>query len=193
MWVCVMNPRKGPIRAKNDVLGVRNGRFRVPNATIKTRKYVNEAETRRWDVEYQADPIKQQTQRYKKNSNTLKQNQKTIQNLSWLARLKLPAEREGKILNDLQSILDWVEQLKEVNVELIYGKNQSSSLNSASNSNNFLSSEGLFLNINDYPSKILQFKVNFLTSEKCKNLMEEYNTKAQKITNEIFLDLNKKN
>ena len=44
-------------------------------------------------------------------------NQQTIQSLSWLARLKLPAEREGKILNDLQSILDWVEQLKEVNIE----------------------------------------------------------------------------
>lgn len=44
-------------------------------------------------------------------------NQKTIQNLSWLARLKLPTEREGKILNDLQSILNWVEELKEVNVE----------------------------------------------------------------------------
>ena len=44
-------------------------------------------------------------------------NQQTIQNLSWLARLKLPAEREGKILNDLQSILDWVEQLKEVNID----------------------------------------------------------------------------
>ena len=44
-------------------------------------------------------------------------NQQTIQNLSWLARLKLPAEREGKILNDLQSILDWVEQLKQVDVE----------------------------------------------------------------------------
>lgn len=44
-------------------------------------------------------------------------NQQTIQNLSWLARLKLPAEREGKILSDLQSILDWVEQLKEVNID----------------------------------------------------------------------------
>ncbi len=44
-------------------------------------------------------------------------NQQTIQNLSWLARLKLPAEREGKILNDLQSILDWVEQLKQVDVD----------------------------------------------------------------------------
>ena len=44
-------------------------------------------------------------------------NQQTIQNLSWLARLKLPAEREGKILNDLQSILDWVEQLKEVDID----------------------------------------------------------------------------
>ena len=44
-------------------------------------------------------------------------NQQTIQNLSWLARLKLPAEREAKTLNDLQSILDWVEQLKEVNIE----------------------------------------------------------------------------
>lgn len=44
-------------------------------------------------------------------------NQQTIQNLSWLARLKLPAEREDKILNDLQSILDWVEQLKQVDVE----------------------------------------------------------------------------
>ena len=44
-------------------------------------------------------------------------NQQTIQNLSWLARLKLPAEREEKILSDLQSILDWVEQLEEVNIE----------------------------------------------------------------------------
>ncbi len=44
-------------------------------------------------------------------------NQQTIQNLSWLARLKLPAEREDKILNDLQSILDWVEQLKQVDIE----------------------------------------------------------------------------
>ena len=44
-------------------------------------------------------------------------NQQTIQNLSWLARLKLPAEREGKILNDLQSILDWVEQLKQVDID----------------------------------------------------------------------------
>ena len=44
-------------------------------------------------------------------------NQQTIQNLSWLARLKLPAEREDKILNDLQSILDWVEQLKQVDVD----------------------------------------------------------------------------
>ena len=44
-------------------------------------------------------------------------NQQTIQNLSWLARLKLPADREEKILADLQSILDWVEQLKEVNIE----------------------------------------------------------------------------
>ena len=44
-------------------------------------------------------------------------NQQTIQNLSWLARLKLPAEREDKTLNDLQSILDWVEQLKQVDVD----------------------------------------------------------------------------
>ena len=44
-------------------------------------------------------------------------NQQTIQNLSWLARLKLPAEREEKVLSDLQSILDWVEQLKEVNID----------------------------------------------------------------------------
>ena len=44
-------------------------------------------------------------------------NQQTIQNLSWLAQLKLPAGREEKVLSDLQSILDWVEQLKEVNVE----------------------------------------------------------------------------
>jgi len=44
-------------------------------------------------------------------------NQETIKNLSTLSRLRLPAEREAKILNDLQSILDWVEQLKEVNIE----------------------------------------------------------------------------
>ncbi len=44
-------------------------------------------------------------------------NQQTIKNLSTLARLRLPEEREEKILNDLQSILDWVEQLKEVNID----------------------------------------------------------------------------
>ncbi len=44
-------------------------------------------------------------------------NQETIKNLSTLARLRLPAEREEKILSDLQSILDWVEQLKEVDIE----------------------------------------------------------------------------
>ena len=44
-------------------------------------------------------------------------NQETIKNLSTLARLRLPQEREEKILSDLQSILDWVEQLKEVNIE----------------------------------------------------------------------------
>ena len=44
-------------------------------------------------------------------------NQETIKNLSTLARLRLPAEREEKILSDLQSILDWVEQLKEVDID----------------------------------------------------------------------------
>ncbi len=44
-------------------------------------------------------------------------NQETIKNLSTLARLRLPTEREEKILSDLQSILDWVEQLKEVNID----------------------------------------------------------------------------
>ena len=44
-------------------------------------------------------------------------NQETIKNLSTLARLRLPQEREEKILSDLQSILDWVEQLKEVDIE----------------------------------------------------------------------------
>ncbi len=44
-------------------------------------------------------------------------NQQTIENLSALSRLKLPADREEKILSDLQSILDWVEELKEVDIE----------------------------------------------------------------------------
>lgn len=44
-------------------------------------------------------------------------NQETIKNLSVLSRLRLPSEREEKILSDLQSILDWVEQLKEVNID----------------------------------------------------------------------------
>lgn len=44
-------------------------------------------------------------------------NQETIKNLSTLARLRLPSEREEKILSDLQSILDWVEQLKEVDID----------------------------------------------------------------------------
>lgn len=44
-------------------------------------------------------------------------NQQTIENLSTLSRLKLSADKEEKILADLQSILDWVEELKEVNIE----------------------------------------------------------------------------
>lgn len=44
-------------------------------------------------------------------------NEKTIKNIATLARLRLPQEQEAKFMHDIDSILNWVEELKEVPVE----------------------------------------------------------------------------
>lgn len=44
-------------------------------------------------------------------------NKQTIKNVAKLARLHLPQDQEAKFMNDIDSILNWVEELKEVNVE----------------------------------------------------------------------------
>lgn len=42
--------------------------------------------------------------------------EKTIKTVANLARLKLPETEEVKLRADIEDILDWVEQLKEVDV-----------------------------------------------------------------------------
>ena len=44
-------------------------------------------------------------------------NEQTIKTISNLARLRLPKEDEEKFMKDINGILEWVEQLKEVNVD----------------------------------------------------------------------------
>ena len=44
-------------------------------------------------------------------------NEQTIKTIANLARLRFPKEDEAKFMNDINGILDWVEQLKEVNVD----------------------------------------------------------------------------
>ncbi|MBQ7412921.1 MAG: Asp-tRNA(Asn)/Glu-tRNA(Gln) amidotransferase subunit GatC [Alphaproteobacteria bacterium] len=44
-------------------------------------------------------------------------NEQTIKTIANLARLKFPQEDEAKFAKDINGILDWVEQLKEVNVD----------------------------------------------------------------------------
>ena len=44
-------------------------------------------------------------------------NEQAIKTIANLARLKFPKEDEAKFMNDINGILDWVEQLKEVNVD----------------------------------------------------------------------------
>ena len=44
-------------------------------------------------------------------------NEQTIKTISNLARLRLPQEDEGKFIKDIGSILNWVEELKEVNID----------------------------------------------------------------------------
>ena len=43
-------------------------------------------------------------------------NEQTIKTIANLARLKFPKEDEEKFMRDINGILDWVEQLKEVDV-----------------------------------------------------------------------------
>ena len=43
-------------------------------------------------------------------------NEQTIKTISNLARLRLPKEDEEKFIKDLDSILSWVEELKEVDI-----------------------------------------------------------------------------
>lgn len=42
--------------------------------------------------------------------------EKTIKNIAQLARLRFPTSEEEKFRNDINGILQWVEELKEVDV-----------------------------------------------------------------------------
>ena len=44
-------------------------------------------------------------------------NETSIKNIAKLARLKFPADQAEKFTQDINSILNWVEELKEVNVD----------------------------------------------------------------------------
>lgn len=44
-------------------------------------------------------------------------NETTIKNIAKLARLNFPADKVEKFTQDINSILNWVEELKEVNVD----------------------------------------------------------------------------
>ena len=44
-------------------------------------------------------------------------NEQTIKTISNLARLRLPKEDEEKFANDINGILNWVEQLQEVDID----------------------------------------------------------------------------
>lgn len=44
-------------------------------------------------------------------------NEQAIKTIANLARLRFPKEDEEKFTKDINGILDWVEQLKEVNVD----------------------------------------------------------------------------
>lgn len=46
-------------------------------------------------------------------------NEKTIKNIAHLARLRFPEEQETKFMQDINSILNWVEELKEVDVSQV--------------------------------------------------------------------------
>lgn len=59
-------------------------------------------------------------------------NKKTLKHLAELARIDLKAQEEKKLLKDLREILDYFEQLKELNtenVELLEDKNQTKTQN----------------------------------------------------------------
>ncbi len=43
-------------------------------------------------------------------------NEKTLKNVANLARLRFPEEQEAKFMQDINGILTWVEELKEVDV-----------------------------------------------------------------------------
>lgn len=43
-------------------------------------------------------------------------NEQTIKNIAQLARLRFPASEEERFMNDINGILQWVEELKEVDV-----------------------------------------------------------------------------
>ncbi|MBO0938091.1 Asp-tRNA(Asn)/Glu-tRNA(Gln) amidotransferase subunit GatC [Fibrella sp. HMF5335] len=44
----------------------------------------------------------------------MKVDTETLYKIAHLARLKVPPEEEGQLLNSLNSVLDWMEQLNEV-------------------------------------------------------------------------------
>lgn len=43
-------------------------------------------------------------------------NEKTIKKIAHLARLRFPQEQEAKFMQDIDSILNWVKELEEVNI-----------------------------------------------------------------------------
>lgn len=65
---------------------------------------------------------------------------KTIEKLAHLARLELTSEQQQKVSEDLGNILDWVEQLDEVdtsNVEPLGNVNEETSPLRVDKANNF--------------------------------------------------------
>jgi len=42
---------------------------------------------------------------------------KTVAKIAHLARLKIPTEEQAQVVGELNNILNWVEQLNEVNVD----------------------------------------------------------------------------
>lgn len=42
---------------------------------------------------------------------------KTVKNIAWLSRLEVPEEKLDSLSTELNTILGWVEQLKEVNTD----------------------------------------------------------------------------
>ena len=53
---------------------------------------------------------------YSKTKFSMTIDQKTVARIAHLARLKIPEEEQAQVANELSKILEWMEQLNEVNV-----------------------------------------------------------------------------